>query len=76
MDKLKSIEDLERVRGEAQRVFKARTATGTTIIVGMGTCGIAAGARETLSAIAEELEARGIEATIKAGEVTKAQPTE
>ena len=31
-----------------------------TIIVGMGTCGIAAGAREVLAAVVDELDARGI----------------
>jgi NADP-reducing hydrogenase subunit HndB len=31
-----------------------------TVVVGMGTCGIAAGAREVLAAIVDELEARDI----------------
>lgn len=31
-----------------------------TVVVGMGTCGIAAGAREVLAAIIDELEARNI----------------
>jgi NADP-reducing hydrogenase subunit HndB len=65
MTKLKSIEDLQRVREEAQRSLQARTDTGTTIVVGMGTCGIAAGARETMHAIMAELEKRGIEAHVK-----------
>ena len=38
--------------------------TGTRIIVGMGTCGIAAGARETMHAILEELGKREIEANV------------
>ncbi len=32
----------------------------TEILVGMATCGIAAGARETLSAILEEIEQKGL----------------
>jgi NADP-reducing hydrogenase subunit HndB len=65
MARLKSVEELNRIREEAQRALKARTDTGTTIVVGMGTCGIAAGARETMRAILDELEKRGIEADIK-----------
>ncbi len=42
-----------------------RTQTGTRIIVGMGTCGIAAGAREVMHAILKELEARKIEAHVE-----------
>jgi NADP-reducing hydrogenase subunit HndB len=65
MAKLKSIEDLKRVREEAQQSIKTRTDMGTTIVIGMGTCGIAAGARDVMHAILEELETRGIEAHIK-----------
>ena len=48
MAKLKTLEDLKRIREEAQQTLKIRLDTGTTITVGMGTCGIAAGARFTL----------------------------
>ena len=41
-----------------------RRETSTVITVGMGTCGIAAGARETLQAIEEELNKRQIDATV------------
>jgi len=64
MPKLKTIEDLKRVREEALHDLKVRLETGTTITVGMGTCGIAAGARETMHAILEELEKRKIEAHV------------
>lgn len=64
MPKLKSIEELRKLREAAQRDLKVRTETGTKIIVGMGTCGIAAGARETMHAILEELEKRNIEAHV------------
>ena len=59
MPKLKSIEDLKKVREQAQQDFKIRIETNTKIIIGMGTCGIAAGARETMHAILEELQKAG-----------------
>jgi NADP-reducing hydrogenase subunit HndB len=64
MPKLKSLEDLKRLREEAQKDIKVRLETGTTITVGMGTCGIAAGARETMHAILEELRKREIDAHV------------
>ena len=64
MPKLKSIADLQKIREQAQQDFKIRTETGTKIIVGMGTCGIAAGARETMHAILAELDTRGIDAHV------------
>lgn len=47
-----------------ERDISTRKDTGTTIIVGMGTCGIAAGARDTMHAILEELHKRDIEANV------------
>src|SRR5512139_3852860 len=64
MPKMKSIDDLKRVREQAQADFKIRTETTTKFIVGMGTCGIAAGARETMHAILEELSKRDIDAHV------------
>lgn len=64
MPRLKSLEDLRRVREEAQSSINVRTETNTVITVGMGTCGIAAGARETMRAILEELQKRDIEAHV------------
>jgi NADP-reducing hydrogenase subunit HndB len=64
MPRLKSIEDLQRLREQAQQELAVRQSTGTTITVGMGTCGIAAGARETMQAILKELDARGIDAHV------------
>jgi NADP-reducing hydrogenase subunit HndB len=64
MPKLKSIEELQRIREQAQKDFKVRTETGTKIIVGMGTCGIAAGARETMHAILAELSKQAIDANV------------
>jgi NADP-reducing hydrogenase subunit HndB len=64
MPRLKSLEDLKRIREEVQKDIKVRLKTGTTITVGMGTCGIAAGARETMLAILEELRRREIDAHV------------
>ncbi len=64
MPKLKSLEDLKRVREQAQEDLKVRLATGTKITIGMGTCGIAAGARETMHAILDELKKREIDAHV------------
>lgn len=64
MPKLKSLEDLKKLREEAQRDIRVRMDTGTKITVGMGTCGIAAGARETMHAILDELKKRDIEAHV------------
>jgi NADP-reducing hydrogenase subunit HndB len=52
MPAIKSINDLNRLREEAQRVRKLKVNEGKTeIVVSMGTVGIAAGARDTLKAI-------------------------
>ena len=65
MPKLKSVEELKRLRDEAQKDLLVRSQTSTRIIVGMGTCGIAAGARDVMHAILEELERRDIEAHVE-----------
>ena len=52
MNKIKSLEELKKVREEALKKREARKISGQKqIIVGMGTVGIASGARETLKAI-------------------------
>lgn len=56
---MKSREDLERLKEEALNELKIRASSGfPRIVVGMGTCGIAAGARETMLAIIDELARR------------------
>ena len=64
MPKLKSLDDLQTLRQQLQKDIKARTDTATTVTIGMGTCGIAAGAREVMHAILNELENRGIDAHV------------
>lgn len=55
---MKSLADLHALREQLKADIKLRKNTGTKIIVGMGTCGIAAGAREVMSAILDELAVR------------------
>ncbi|SHE82994.1 NAD(P)-dependent iron-only hydrogenase iron-sulfur protein [Caldanaerobius fijiensis DSM 17918] len=58
---MKTMEELERIRQEAlERVNLRKDRSGTRIIVGMATCGIAAGARPVMLAIMDELEKRNI----------------
>ena len=64
MPKLKSLEELQQLRKRVQKEIKARTQASTTITVGMGTCGISAGAREVMHAILAELEGRNIDAHV------------
>ena len=64
MPKIMTIEDFRKLREDARRDIRVRLQTGTKIIVGMGTCGIAAGARETMRAILEELNKRHIDAHV------------
>jgi NADP-reducing hydrogenase subunit HndB len=64
MPKLESIEDLRQLREKAEQELTIRQNTGTTITVGMGTCGIAAGASETMQAVLKELDKRGIDAHV------------
>jgi NADP-reducing hydrogenase subunit HndB len=64
MPKLKSLDDLRSLREKAQHELAIRRQTSTKVTVGTGTCGIAAGARETMQAIVKELEQRNIEAHV------------
>ncbi|MGI6642453.1 MAG: (2Fe-2S) ferredoxin domain-containing protein [Bacillota bacterium] len=58
---MKSIEELKRLKRESEMEIKLRTSSGAPrVIVGMGTCGIAAGARETMLAIIDELRKRRV----------------
>ncbi len=57
MDKVKTLEDLKRLRQDALEKRKVKTTAGEIqVIVGMGTVGIAAGARETLKSILDYIE--------------------
>jgi NADP-reducing hydrogenase subunit HndB len=62
MPTVKSLEDLQRIRDEALRKREIKSAPGTIqIVVGMGTPGIAAGARETLKEILTVIEEKHLD---------------
>ncbi|MBE6350174.1 MAG: (2Fe-2S) ferredoxin domain-containing protein [Spirochaetaceae bacterium] len=57
-----SLEDLRKLREEMQTEIKKRETEGKTIqiIIGMGTCGISAGAKDTLDAFISILDEKKI----------------
>lgn len=57
VNKVKTLEDLRKLREEAVEKRRVKSASGQIqVVVGMGTVGIAAGARETLKAILDTIE--------------------
>jgi NADP-reducing hydrogenase subunit HndB len=65
MSTIKNLEDLKHAREEALRKRDLKASSGTIqVIVGMGTCGIAAGARETMKAILDTIEKDSINGII------------
>lgn len=64
MAKIKTLDELKKIRDELKKDIEIRENSDADktikIIVGMATCGIAAGARETFKAIQEEAEKQGI----------------
>ena len=58
-----SLEELKKLRDKKRRELDTRETEGKSIqiIVGMGTSGIAAGAKETLNAFLDELDAHSLE---------------
>lgn len=58
---MKSLEELKKMRDEARKKVELREEKdGIRIVVGMATCGIAAGAREVLMSLIEEVNKRGL----------------
>ena len=58
---MKSLEELKAIKAKMQDKVVLRTSGGTTrIVVGMATCGIAAGARPVLKAFAEGISEAGL----------------
>ena len=57
-----TLEDLRRMRGERQKAMELRYNSNkdVQVIVGMGTCGIAAGAKDTFSALVDTLAEKGL----------------
>ncbi len=62
---MKSLDELKKIKDDAQKNIQTRkTENKTEIIVGMGTCGIAAGARDVLKAIMAELDKRDLDVIV------------
>lgn len=61
---MKSLEDLKQLREKLQADIKLRDADCTKVIVGMGTCGIAAGAREVMTALMQEIDKRNLKGVL------------
>ena len=60
MEKLKP-EDLDRISQKMKKIINLREGTGKAkVIVHMGTCGIAAGARTVMNALMEEIDKRDL----------------
>ena len=58
---MKSLADLEKIRqNAAQGVGIRKDDHGTRVVVGMATCGIAAGARPVMAAFTEEINKRNL----------------
>ncbi|QPM69510.1 (2Fe-2S) ferredoxin domain-containing protein [Atribacter laminatus] len=63
--KITSIEDLKRIKEEAQKNTLLREGTADIkIVVCMGTCGIAAGARQVMSSLLDEVSKRNLKNVI------------
>ncbi len=62
---MKSLKELKELRESLQKDMSARDNTDKPkIIIGMGTCGIAAGARNILKAVLDEIEKRGLDVNV------------
>jgi NADP-reducing hydrogenase subunit HndB len=58
---VKSREELQAIRERAKAALSVRDSqSGARIVIAMGTCGIAAGARDVMTALLEELSQRGL----------------
>ncbi len=56
-----TIDDLMKIKGRTEHLTSLRQGAGRVkITVHMGTCGIAAGAREIMSTVLDEVERRGL----------------
>ena len=69
MTKIKSLDDLRRIKDEVRSKIKLRENSDhpeqvVQIKVGMATCGIASGAKETMKYFVEELEQQAIDAVV------------
>jgi NADP-reducing hydrogenase subunit HndB len=55
---MKSLAELEAIRERAKADMAGRTEGGRKVVVGMATCGLAAGARSVMNVLVEEVRTR------------------
>ena len=66
---MKSLEELKKIREKMQnKVILREGGAEKRIVVGMATCGIAAGARPVLNTFVEEIANRGLTGTVEVGQ--------
>lgn len=65
MTRLKNAQDLTHLRETLQKDLEVKRAAETIIYIGMGTCGLAAGAGDIYQAILRELEKRNLDIMIQ-----------
>ncbi len=60
-----TLEDLRRLREQKKSEFGQRSSgDAAQVVIGMGTCGIAAGAKETFTAMIEEISEHGLDGVV------------
>ena len=65
MPTVKSLDDLKKIKEQATQKREIKTASGQAqVTVAMGTCGIAAGARETMKAVLDTIETDNLQGII------------
>ena len=65
MPTVKSVDDLKKIKEQATQKRDIKTAAGQAqVTVAMGTCGIAAGARETMKAVLDTIETDNLQGII------------
>ncbi|MCR5611433.1 MAG: (2Fe-2S) ferredoxin domain-containing protein [Clostridiales bacterium] len=66
---MKSLEELKKIREKMQnKVILREGSAEKRIVVGMATCGIAAGARPVLNTFVEEIAKRNLTGTVEVGQ--------
>ncbi len=65
MPTVKSLDDLKKIKEQATQKREIKTASGQAqVTVAMGTCGIAAGARETMKAVLDTIETDNLQGIV------------
>lgn len=65
MPRLSNVEELNRLRQDLQTNLQGLRAEKTIITLGMGTCGLTAGAGETYQALLRKLEKRNLQVVVR-----------